>query len=194
MELPSRPKTDRYTPPGRYNELEYRLRKNPATSGLSALVCYAFDYRTRLGPFLFADMSLLTAGPRAVAACLHEAGISTAIMSGRIHPAVARRARDLGIQHVMQAVADKDKALDELLQATGKNAEQCGFMGDDWIDIAIMQRVGFAASVPNAADTVPQYAHWISRRNGGLGAVREVCDLILSAHSMAQAGKAERHA
>src|SRR5262245_13933539 len=76
MELPSRPKIDKYTPPGRYSELEYQLRKNPATSELTALVCYAFDHRTRLGPFLFADTRLLTAGPRAVAACLYEAGIS----------------------------------------------------------------------------------------------------------------------
>src|SRR5260370_32506996 len=74
MELPSRPKDDRYTPPGRYQELERRLRKNPDTADLSALVCYAFDNRTRLGPFLFADMRLLTAGPRAIGAALHQAG------------------------------------------------------------------------------------------------------------------------
>ncbi|MCI0640206.1 MAG: radical SAM protein [Gemmataceae bacterium] len=76
MELPSRPKNDRYTPPGRYNELEKRLRNNPETAKISSLVCYAFDYRTRLGPFLFADVSLLTAGPRAVAACLTNAGFA----------------------------------------------------------------------------------------------------------------------
>ena len=74
MELPSRPKNDRYTSPGRYQELERRLRANPETADISALVCYAFDRRTRLGPFLFADMRLLTAGPRAVAAALHEVG------------------------------------------------------------------------------------------------------------------------
>jgi radical SAM superfamily enzyme YgiQ (UPF0313 family) len=76
MELSSRPKNDRYTPPGRYGELERRLRANAATRDISALVCYAFDFRTRLGPFLFADMRLLTAGPRAVAGALHEAGFS----------------------------------------------------------------------------------------------------------------------
>ena len=76
MELPSRPKNDRYTRPGQYNELEKRLRANPATEDIPALVCYAFDCRTRLGPFLFADMRLLTAGPRAVAAALHDAGFT----------------------------------------------------------------------------------------------------------------------
>src|SRR3954453_19947328 len=74
MELPSRAKNDRYTPPGRYQELEYRLRCQHATADISALVCYAFDMRTRLGPFLFADMRLLTAGPRAIASALHSAG------------------------------------------------------------------------------------------------------------------------
>jgi radical SAM superfamily enzyme YgiQ (UPF0313 family) len=74
MELLSRPRNDRYTPPGRYQELEHRLRSDPETADIPALVCYAFDPRTRLGPFLFADMRLLPAGPRAVAAALHEAG------------------------------------------------------------------------------------------------------------------------
>jgi radical SAM superfamily enzyme YgiQ (UPF0313 family) len=74
MELPSRPKHDRYTRPGEYRELGQRLRANPQTADISVLVCYAFDFRTRLGPFLYADMRLLTAGPRAIAGALHEAG------------------------------------------------------------------------------------------------------------------------
>jgi radical SAM superfamily enzyme YgiQ (UPF0313 family) len=76
MELTSRPKNDRYTRPGRYAELERRLRDNPATADIPILVCYAFDYRTRLGPFLFADTRLLTAGPRAIAGALYHAGFT----------------------------------------------------------------------------------------------------------------------
>jgi radical SAM superfamily enzyme YgiQ (UPF0313 family) len=76
MELPSRHKHDRYTRPGQFNELERRLRANPACGQLPVLVAYAFDWRTRLGPFLFADMRLLNAGPRAVAAALHSAGFT----------------------------------------------------------------------------------------------------------------------
>jgi radical SAM superfamily enzyme YgiQ (UPF0313 family) len=74
MELPSRPKNDRYTRPGEYTELERRLRANPETRRIPVLVCYAFDMRTRLGPYLFADMGLLTAGPRAIGSALHQAG------------------------------------------------------------------------------------------------------------------------
>jgi radical SAM superfamily enzyme YgiQ (UPF0313 family) len=76
MELPSRPKNDRYTKPGQYLELESRLRARPGTDQMPILVTYAFDWRTRLGPFLFADMRLLTAGPRAIAAALHHAGFT----------------------------------------------------------------------------------------------------------------------
>jgi radical SAM superfamily enzyme YgiQ (UPF0313 family) len=76
MELPSRPKHDRYTRPGQYTELERRLRANPAAADIATVVAYAFDMRTRLGPFLFADMRLLTAGPRAVAAALYRAGFT----------------------------------------------------------------------------------------------------------------------
>ncbi len=77
MELPSRARADRYTRAGEYGRLEGRLRANPANAELPALVVYAFDMRTRLGPFLFNDMNLLPAGPRAVAAALVGAGFTT---------------------------------------------------------------------------------------------------------------------
>ncbi|GIW79542.1 MAG: hypothetical protein KatS3mg105_1349 [Gemmatales bacterium] len=76
MELPSRPKNDRYTRPGEYKEIERRLQRRQQNAEIAAVVAYAFDFRTRLGPFLFADMRLLTAGPRAVAAALYQAGFT----------------------------------------------------------------------------------------------------------------------
>jgi hypothetical protein len=76
MELLSRAKNDRYTHPGQYRELEERLRKYTDAAEIPVLVCYAFDFRTRLGPFLFADMSLLTAGPRAIASAIYQAGFT----------------------------------------------------------------------------------------------------------------------
>jgi radical SAM superfamily enzyme YgiQ (UPF0313 family) len=76
MELPSRPKNDRYTRPGEYVALEHRLRGRAANALVPTLVCYAFDFRTRLGPFLFLDKSLLPAGPRAIAAALYKAGFT----------------------------------------------------------------------------------------------------------------------
>lgn len=76
MELPSRPKNDRYTRPGQYREIERSLRRNTSNADVPCVVAYAFDMRTRVGPFLFADMRLLTAGPRAVATALYSAGFT----------------------------------------------------------------------------------------------------------------------
>jgi 3-deoxy-D-manno-octulosonate 8-phosphate phosphatase (KDO 8-P phosphatase) len=112
---------------------------------------------------------------------LHAAGITTALISGRSSPIVARRARDLGVDEVLQGVEDKRAALDPLLERLGKSTRVTGFMGDDVMDIPVMRRVGFAATVPHAANGVAAHAHWMSARAGGRGAVREVCELILSA-------------
>src|SRR5262249_11107391 len=76
MELPSRPKNDRYTRPAEYTDLERRLRARAGNALIPTLVCYAFDYRTRLGPFLFLDRSLPPAGPRAIAAAIYTAGLT----------------------------------------------------------------------------------------------------------------------
>jgi len=89
MELPSRSKNDRYTRPGEYLEVEARLRRYTANADIPTLVAYAFDYRTRLGPFLFLDKSLLPAGPRAVAAALVKAGFTrTRILMRQLSPNV----------------------------------------------------------------------------------------------------------
>ena len=77
MELPSRAKNDRYTRPGEYQELESRLRANPGCAEIPILVAYAFDWRTRLGPFLFADLAVMPAGPRAIGSALYNAGFTT---------------------------------------------------------------------------------------------------------------------
>lgn len=111
---------------------------------------------------------------------LMEGGLMVALITGRSGPIVARRAAELGIAEVMQGIRDKSSAVTELAQRLGVQLEQVGFMGDDIIDLPAMQRVGFAASVPNAPDYVSQAAHWVSLQTGGNGAVRECCDLLLA--------------
>ena len=114
---------------------------------------------------------------------LQAAGIVVAVISGRSSAAVTRRCADLGIEHVALGVEDKLASFDALRERLGKAADVCGYMGDDLIDLPVMRRVGFAATVPNAAEGVAEFAHWVSRREGGAGAVREVCDLVLSARA-----------
>ncbi|HLS50733.1 MAG TPA: HAD hydrolase family protein [Burkholderiaceae bacterium] len=112
---------------------------------------------------------------------IREGGINVALITGREGPIVTRRAAELGISLVMQGVRDKAKALDELANQQGLTFDQIGFMGDDILDLTAMQKAGFAASVPGAPSYVQQVAHWVAKREGGNGAVRECCDLLLAA-------------
>lgn len=112
---------------------------------------------------------------------LQASGVATAIISARKSALVARRAGDLGIQHLFQGVHDKRTAFEQLLAQTGIAADACGFVGDDVIDLPILLRVGFAASVPNGHPEVQSRVHYVTQAQGGRGAARELCDFILRA-------------
>ncbi|HVE08836.1 MAG TPA: HAD family hydrolase [Paraburkholderia sp.] len=114
---------------------------------------------------------------------LREAGIETAIITGRQSGIVPARAKDLHITHIYQGIGDKRVAFAELLKATGRTPEECGYMGDDWPDLAVMLKVGFAAAPANSHPEVIARAHWVSEARGGHGAVREVCDTLLRAQN-----------
>jgi 3-deoxy-D-manno-octulosonate 8-phosphate phosphatase (KDO 8-P phosphatase) len=112
---------------------------------------------------------------------LQQSGVTTAIISARKSPIVARRAADLGIAHVHQGVHDKRSAFDHLLMECKLGMDECGFVGDDVIDLPILLRVGFAASVPNAHAEVRTRVHYVTQASGGRGAAREICDVLLHA-------------
>ncbi|MBC7456391.1 MAG: HAD family hydrolase [Massilia sp.] len=112
---------------------------------------------------------------------LQKSGVATAIISARESPIVVRRAADLGIMHVHQGIHDKRVAFARLLEATGLTAAQCGYIGDDVIDLPLLRQVGFAVTVPTGHPEVQHRAHYVTRAGGGRGAVREVCDMILRA-------------
>ena len=113
---------------------------------------------------------------------LQASGVSTAIISGRKSAAVAHRARELGIAHVIQGTGDdKVPAFEKLIARMKVGANACSFMGDDIQDLPLMSRCGFAVAVANAVDAVKSAAHYVTRAHGGRGAVREFCDLVLRA-------------
>jgi 3-deoxy-D-manno-octulosonate 8-phosphate phosphatase (KDO 8-P phosphatase) len=115
---------------------------------------------------------------------LQKAGIDTAIISGRKSPAVAKRAKEIGIAHVIQGTGDdKVPAFERLLKKKGLTGQACSFMGDDIQDLPIMTRCGFAVAVVNAVEPVKAKAHYVTRAHGGRGAVREFCDLVLAAQA-----------
>ena len=114
---------------------------------------------------------------------VRRAGIEVAIVSGRDSPAVTRRAAELGIRHVRQGVADKGEELDRLLAELGVDAAETACVGDDTPDLPMLRRAGLAIGVTDAHPALLEAAHWITRSPGGHGAVREVCDLLLSARA-----------
>ncbi len=121
---------------------------------------------------------------------LQQSGVATAIISARKSDIVAKRASDLGIAHVRQGVDNKLVAFEQLLAQTGSDKEACGFIGDDVIDLPILRRVGFAASVPNAHAEVISRVHYVTTASGGRGAARELCDFILRAQGNYEAALA----
>lgn len=112
---------------------------------------------------------------------LQASGVAAAIISARKSDIVARRAADLGILHLRQGVHDKQAAFEQLLAQTGIEAAACGFIGDDVIDLPVLLRAGFAASVPGGHPEVRARVHYITQAAGGRGAVRELCDFLLRA-------------
>ena len=112
---------------------------------------------------------------------LNKTGVQTAIISARLSPIVVKRAADLGISHVHQGIHDKRIGFAKLLESTGFTAEQCGYIGDDVIDLPLFARVGFAVAVPSGHPEVQHRAHYVTKNGGGRGAVREVCDLVMRA-------------
>jgi 3-deoxy-D-manno-octulosonate 8-phosphate phosphatase (KDO 8-P phosphatase) len=115
---------------------------------------------------------------------LRDSGIKLAIITSRRSPLVERRSRDLGLHYCYQGVRNKREAFDEILSELKLRPEQAGYMGDDLFDLGAMTRAGFAASVPAAPDAVRSRAHYVTRRAGGDGAVREVCELILATQGL----------
>jgi 3-deoxy-D-manno-octulosonate 8-phosphate phosphatase (KDO 8-P phosphatase) len=112
---------------------------------------------------------------------LQKTGVAVAIISARKSQVVVRRAADLKIMHVYQGTHDKRIAFADLLQVTGASAEQCGYIGDDVIDLPLLRKVGFAVTVPSGHPEVQYRAHYVTKANGGRGAVREVCDMVMRA-------------
>lgn len=118
---------------------------------------------------------------------LQRSGVEVGVITARSSPAVAHRMQQLGIRHVFQGCENKLEAFIQLLAATGLGAEQVCYAGDDWIDLPILMRAGLAVAVANAEIRVKEHAHWVTGQRGGDGAVREICNLILTAQGRERA-------
>ena len=121
---------------------------------------------------------------------LQGAGIGVAIITGRTSRCVEARMHNLGVDRVYQGVADKLAALQRLLAETGLAASEVGYMGDDIVDARIMDACGFSAAPADCNERVRPYARFVAGKNGGRGAVREVCEYLLAAQNKLDAALA----
>lgn len=112
---------------------------------------------------------------------LLEHNVEVAIISGRKTKAVNERLSKLGVKHIYQGCEDKLPILQALVAQLQLTTEAVAYTGDDLPDVSIMSRVGLGIAVANAHAFVKQQAYWQTQMPGGLGAVREVCDLLLMA-------------
>ncbi len=112
---------------------------------------------------------------------LQKAGITPAVITGRDSAPLRTRLQALGITHVRYGTEDKAPAAQEILNELGLDWSQAAHMGDDWPDLAVMARAAFACAPSNAHIEVKAVAHYVTQREGGHGAAREFCDLLLVA-------------
>ena len=110
---------------------------------------------------------------------LQQCGIAAGILSGRSSPAVALRAAELGVTHVLQGIEDKRPAFDALLARLGLEPREAGYMGDDLPDLPVLAQCGFACAPREACAEVLRGAHYVASAPAGGGAAREVCEFLL---------------
>jgi 3-deoxy-D-manno-octulosonate 8-phosphate phosphatase (KDO 8-P phosphatase) len=112
---------------------------------------------------------------------LKASGVEVAIITGRTSRCVELRAKNLGIDHVYQGIERKLDAMVSLLNALKLSRDAAAYMGDDVVDLCVMRHVGLAISVPQSPQLVREHSDYVTRASGGHGAVREACELIMSA-------------
>jgi 3-deoxy-D-manno-octulosonate 8-phosphate phosphatase (KDO 8-P phosphatase) len=112
---------------------------------------------------------------------LQDAGVEVGLITARTSEAVNRRAADLKLKYVYQGTGSKLEVYESILQQSGLRPLQTAYMGDDWLDLPLLSRVGLALSPANGVAEIRQQVHYVTSRKGGQGAVREACDLILEA-------------
>lgn len=113
-----------------------------------------------------------------------HAQLPLAIISGRNDPATAHRAKDLGFAHVVQGVHHKLQAGKELAASLDLSLDDLCFMGDDIIDLPLMEAVGLSAAPANACPEALEAAAFVSAFDGGNGAVRELCELLMKSRGL----------
>ena len=115
---------------------------------------------------------------------LNKAGFLTAIITAKESSVVLKRAETLKITKVFTGQSNKLLALNSLLEEFNLNKNEVAYMGDDYPDLCVINEVGLSSCPNDAVDEVKKQAHFVSSKNGGKGAVRELCDFILKTNKI----------
>jgi 3-deoxy-D-manno-octulosonate 8-phosphate phosphatase (KDO 8-P phosphatase) len=115
---------------------------------------------------------------------LMDFGIQVGIVTGRSSSSVNHRCKNLGITIIFDGIRNKAQALENIMQQTGRTSQEIAFIGDDFPDLPIMNRVGLPIAVADAHEHVREQAAFVTSSNGGKGAIREVSEAILKAKGL----------
>lgn len=115
---------------------------------------------------------------------LQRGGVKVGIITGRRSEVVKFRAAELGITILHQGIKNKIEAYEEILAQEGFQDSEVAYVGDDVVDLPVMRKVGFSVAVADASEDLFSYADYVSKHNGGSGAVREVVELILKGNQL----------
>lgn len=113
-----------------------------------------------------------------------RAGYKSAIITANRSSIVIKRARFLKVDRVYQKAMDKLKVYNKIKKIFRATDEQICFIGDDLIDLPILKRAGFSCCVANASEDIKPTVDYVTKREGGRGAVREVIDLVLKGQDL----------
>jgi 3-deoxy-D-manno-octulosonate 8-phosphate phosphatase (KDO 8-P phosphatase) len=117
---------------------------------------------------------------------LRKIGVEVGIITARKSKALERRLKDLSLTHVYQGVRNKVRTFNEIINTIDIHPSEVAYMGDDWLDLSLLTKVGFAAAVADATPEVKVVVDYVAENGGGRGAVRELCDLIIEAQGKRQ--------
>jgi 3-deoxy-D-manno-octulosonate 8-phosphate phosphatase (KDO 8-P phosphatase) len=109
------------------------------------------------------------------------AGLKVAVITVRRSEAVRRRCSELKVDFLVQGTEDKWPVLSEILEKTGIHPRDVAYIGDDLVDIPVLQKVGYPVAVGDAVNEVKAVARYVTERRGGDGAVRQAVEHILNA-------------
>jgi 3-deoxy-D-manno-octulosonate 8-phosphate phosphatase (KDO 8-P phosphatase) len=113
---------------------------------------------------------------------LQRSGIPLAVITARTSDVVRHRMKNLNINLVFQGQLNKVQAFESICQQQQLSPEQIAYVGDDLVDVPVMRQVGLSIAVADAHERVKAIADWTTQHNGGHGAVRDVCELLMEAH------------